>query len=245
MDKSTWAIVFSILMGAVLISTSVLVSDRNLTSKIALEIERQLNGEDPATDQQRNLSLELVSDDPFQGDKDSAEIAIIEFSDFDCPFCARFSADGRAGIKENYVDTGKAILVWKDLPLPFYEPSNINQAQASHCVWDQQQNQGFFTFKEALFTRKETGEEVGEAQIQEVAKGIEGLNIETFQECLETEAKLDKVRSNQELAKSLGVTGTPGVIIGRLEGDRVVEGIRIAGALPYETFEQIIEDYLK
>jgi protein-disulfide isomerase len=245
MEKSTLVIVGAILLSGMLISTSVLISRGNLEARIAAEVRRQLGGEEPELVEAGDLVVELASDDPYQGDKDTAEIAIIEFSDFECPFCARFNSDGRAGIKDNYVDSGSAILVWKDLPLPFYEPSNINQAQAAHCVWEQKQNQGFFDFKSGLFAKKEAGDAIELSQINEIASTIEGLNQKAFQECLENEDKLTKVRDNQEDAGILGVNGTPGVIIGRLEGDRVIDAIRVAGALPYSTFEQIIEDYLK
>ncbi len=244
MEKSTPFIIGAILLSGMMISTAILMSRGNIEEQIRTELQRQLQGQEPELVEGGDLSLAIAEDDPYQGDADTATFAIIEFSDYECPFCERFHNDARPQLIEEYVETGQAIMIWKDLPLPFYEPINIQQAQAAHCVWDQTQNDGYFAFNRALFDLKKDGGEVEESDLNGLAEQIEGLDQDEFAACYESEVNVAKVQRNQEDASSVGVNGTPGIIIGRIENGQVVDGIRLAGALPFDVFQEVIEDYL-
>ena len=245
MTKSTLFIIGAILLSGMLISTSVLMSTGTSDSRIAAEVQRQLQGEEPELVQGGELSLTIADDDPYEGDMDTAEFAIVEFSDYECPFCKRFHEDSRSDLLEKYVDTGKAVMLWKDLPLPFHDPLATQQAQAAHCVYNQVGNDGFFDYGDAIFDTTDSGIGMEESDLFDLAKNIEGLDQGDFRSCYDDDDTLAKVQANKTQAEELGVTGTPGILIGRIENGEVVDAIRLAGALPFATFEQVIEDYLK
>ena len=83
-----------------------------------------------------SLSMsELIEDDDIKGD-DNAGITIVEFSDFECPYCARFYAQGYQEIETNYIDTGKVKLIFRDYPLSFHKQAQ-KAAEAAECAGDQ------------------------------------------------------------------------------------------------------------
>src|SRR3989344_1767617 len=75
---------------------------------------------------------ELADDDPYLGNKD-AKVVMIEFSYYQCPFCARFEEGAYVDIKKNYIDTGKVKFVYRDFPLSFHENAQ-KAAEASECA---------------------------------------------------------------------------------------------------------------
>ena len=246
MEKSTLFIIGAILLSAMMISTTVLMAGGNMEARIAAEVQRQLQGgEEPELVQGGELSLAIAENDPYEGDMESAEFAIVEFSDYECPFCKRFHEESRSDLLDKYVKTGQAVMLWKDLPLPFHDPLATQQARAAHCVYNQVGNDGFFAYGDAIFDTTDSGIGMEESELFDLAKGIEGLDQGKFKTCYDSEATANKVASNMEDAEAMGVNGTPGILIGKLENGQVVDAIRLAGALPMETFEQVIEDYLK
>lgn len=244
MEKSTLFIIGAILLSGMMISTTVLISGGNLEGRISAEIQRQLQGEEPELVQGGELTLAIAENDPYQGDMDTAEFAIVEFSDYECPFCKRFHNDARAELLERYVNTGQAIMVWKDLPLPFHDPLATQQARAAHCVYNQVGNDGFFAYNQAIFDTTDSGIGMEESELFDLAQEIDELNQGTFRACYDDEDTAEKVAANMAEAESVGVNGTPGILVGRIENGQLVDAIRLAGALPFETFEQVIEDYL-
>src|SRR5688500_745040 len=80
-----------------------------------------------------------IDDDPYLVDKDNAKLAIVEFSDFQCPFCGRFYTDTHDQLISEYVDNGDAILVYRDYPLSFHPQAEIS-AIAAECVHEQEGN---------------------------------------------------------------------------------------------------------
>lgn len=247
MEKSTLFIIGAILLSGMMISTSVLMSGGNMEARIAAEVQRQIQGggEEPELVQGGDLNLAIADNDPYEGDMDTAEFAIVEFSDYECPFCKRFHEESRTDLLEKYVATGQAVMLWKDLPLPFHDPLATQQARAAHCVYNQVGNDGFFAYGDAIFDTTDSGIGMEESELFDLAENIEGLNQGEFKNCYDNEDTAEKVASNMQDAETMGVNGTPGILVGRVEDGQVVDAIRLAGALPIATFEQVIEDYLK
>lgn len=87
-----------------------------------------------------------IDDDPIKGNKDKAKVAIVEFSDFECPFCQRFHSDTFSQIVSDYIDNDKAIYVYRDFPLSFHEPKASEAANAANCVREVAGDDKFFEF---------------------------------------------------------------------------------------------------
>lgn len=244
-NKSILLVVASILLSGMMIASAVLYngSQSRATNTQNNNDVRQAQA-DPVD--ARNINVDLSEDTPYLGSKSKAQIAIIEFSDFECPFCKKFHDESRKEIIKQYVDTDKAILAWKDYPLDFHDPLATKQAIAAQCVYDQKGNKAYFEYVDLIFANtKSGGDGMKESKLNELAREIKDLDQDKFDTCLQEEKTLDKVKADMDFANKNGVNGTPGFLIGKLEDGKLTQGIRIAGALPIATFNQYLDEFLK
>lgn len=168
-----------------------------------------------------------VDDDAVKGDPD-APVTIIEFSDYECPFCARFYTQTLPSIQEEYIDTGKAKLVYRDLPLPFHANAGP-AAEAAECVRAQGGDDAYFEMHDAMF---ESGD-LSESSLVSLASGL-GYDI---QSCLDDETFKDEVQADYRDAQAAGASGTPTFFIGNDDDGY----IKLVGAQPFAVFQQAIE----
>ena len=157
-----------------------------------------------------------------------APVTIIEFSDFQCPYCAKFYSETLPKIKEEYVKTGKVRIVYKHFPLAFHENA-FKAAEAAECAREQGK---FWEMHNKLF---ENSNALAENKLREYANSI-GLNMEQFNSCLDSGKYYEKVIDDLREGQKLGVKGTPTFFI---NGDKIV------GAYPYEYFKQVIDRKLQ
>lgn len=184
-----------------------------------------------------------IDDDPIMGDK-NAPVTMIEFSDYECPFCKRFWSDTLGQIKTNYIDTGKVKFVYRDLPLPFHEPMATKEAIASNCAREQGGDKKFFEYHDEIFTRTTSnGNGLNDDKLQSIAQDL-GLNMSKFNSCIEDDAQKEEVKKDIADAQAVGATGTPTLLIGKSTKDGNIQGERIIGAQPYSVFQPVIEKYL-
>lgn len=246
-NKSILLVVASILLSGMMIAAAVLYNgaqSRALSNNTNTANNAPAEQNDPI--EARDINVDISEDTPYLGKKSEAKIAIIEFSDFECPFCKRFHEGSRQDIIEQYVDSGKAILAWKDYPLDFHDPLATKQAVAAQCVYEQKGNKAYFDYIDLIFANTESGGEgMKESKLNELAKEIKDLDTAKFDTCLKEEQTLDKVKASMDFANQNGVNGTPGFLIGKLENGKLTGGIRIAGALPIATFQQYLDGFLE
>ena len=177
-----------------------------------------------------------VGDDPFKGAAD-AKVVMIEFSDYECPYCARHTGQSLPQIVRDYVATGKLKYVFNDFPLESIHKQAFKAAQAAHCAGDQgkywEMHDRFFANQRALGALTPHAEALG-------------LDVAAFDTCLADEKYAAKVRGNMAQARKLGVTATPTFVLGISEdGGSTVKGLRLVrGALPYQHFKQEIDRLL-
>ena len=165
----------------------------------------------------------LIDDDAVKGDPD-ATVTIVEFSDFECPFCARFYSDTLSQIETQYIDTGKVKLVYRDFPLSFHQNAQ-KAAEAAECSGEQGK---YYEMHDLLFERGVQGGVVSyKAYAQEI-----GLNTADFNSCLDSGAMASEVKKDFVDGQQAGVQGTPGFL---------VNGKLISGAQPFSVFQQVIE----
>jgi len=166
-----------------------------------------------------------------------ARVALVIYSDFECPFCARFANDTWPALDGKYVATGKVRTVFRHLPLEKIHSSAVKAAEATECAGQQGQ---FWPMHDVLFKNTK---ELGEASLFSYAQQIR-LDVPAFQSCLKGMTTA-KVRADAAAASALGITGTPAFLLGTIQPDgRVKVTERIAGARPLAAFETAIDKVL-
>jgi protein-disulfide isomerase len=168
--------------------------------------------------------------------KSDAPLTLVEFTDYQCPFCARFETTTFPEIKKNYIDTGKVRFILRDLPLDFH-PFALKAAQSVHCAGDQGK---FWEMKELVFKNQN---KIDVDSLAGYAKDL-SLNGDTFKSCMADGKHLKEIGDEAKYAQSLGIAGTPTFVLGKAVGDSV-EGRKIVGALPLEVFEGAINEMLE
>lgn len=184
-----------------------------------------------------------IDDDPVLGDK-NAKVTLIDFSDYECPFCKRHFTDTYPQLKKDYIDTGKVKMVFRDLPLSFHQNAP-KEAEAAECARKQGGDSVYYKYHDQIFT-KTTSNGTGLAldQLPIIAKEL-GLNVNQFQSCLDSgefKAEVDKDLAD---AGKVGASGTPTFFIGKSTSNGEIEGIKVVGAQPYSAFKVIIDEQLK
>ena len=181
-----------------------------------------------------------LDDDPLKGDPD-APITIVEFSDFQCPFCGRWYTNTLSELEENYIDTGKANLVYRDMPLNSIHP-NANPAHiAAECANEQDK---FWNYHDILFDRQSEWNRLSSdnlsEQLIEYAIMLD-LDSSSFESCLSSPAMASEVSADGRDARQYGATGTPTFFVGNEE----IGFEKLVGAQPYSSFRDLIDNQLE
>ena len=179
-----------------------------------------------------------LKDAPVLGSKD-ATITIVEVGDYQCHMCKLWFEETRPLIIENYVETGKANLVFMDMP--FLGSDSIPASEATYCADDQGK---YWEYHSMLFTYQEDEIDGGWAsatRLQAFAFNL-GLDIEQFDKCMTTDDHFSKVNYNKQVAVTeFGAKSTPTFMIINISTG---ESQRVVGAHPYSTFEKVIDSLL-
>lgn len=166
----------------------------------------------------------------------AAQVMIIEFTDLQCPYCARFARDTWPLLRERYVDTGKVQFATRDLPLSFHAFA-LPAAVAARCAGQQGK---FWEYREALFRDQSL---LGQGRYTELA-GTFGLDTARFETCRGDPEVAAAVRADAALAASSGIASTPSFVIGRVVNGEF-EGEVMSGAQPFEAFQQRLDSLLQ
>lgn len=180
-----------------------------------------------------------LDDDPVKGDP-NAPITIVEFSDYQCPFCEKFFSDTLPLIQKNFVETGKVKFVYRDFPIPSIHPNAIPAAVAAECADDQGM---FWQYHDKLFENQKQWENLDNQNVISKFEQFSdelGLDSETFNNCLESGKYLEEVQKDLNDGVAYGVTGTPGFFI----GNEKIGYTKVSGAQPYASFEKLLEQLL-
>jgi len=162
-----------------------------------------------------------------------ATVTIVEFTDYQCPYCQRHSLDTLSQIKQTYIDTGKVKYVLKNFPLTQIHPQAVSAADAAECAGEQGK---YWEMHEKLFSGQKqwAGNNDAATVFKDFAREL-GLDEKAFDECTTSERYKDKIMADQKEGIAAGVTGTPAFFI---------NGQFISGAQPFQVFQQIIEQEL-
>ncbi len=183
-----------------------------------------------------NVVLDLGTN-PFKGQK-TAPLTMVEFTDYQCPFCGRYARDTYAQIDKEYVATGKIKYVLLDLPLESIHPFAFKAAEAAYCAGEQGK---YWEMHDRLFANQQTLDSWN-AHAEAV-----GLDVARFESCLSSDKTAADIRRDMMQAQAAGVTGTPGFFLAATDPARnKVKTLRsIKGAQPYAAFKAQIDALLQ
>lgn len=170
-------------------------------------------------------TVAVAPDDPVLGAA-NAPVTVVEFSDFQCPFCQRVMPTLKK-VREAYGD--RVRIVWKDFPLTSIHPQAFKAAEAGQCAREQGK---FWEYHDRLFTNQQALQ----PEFLKKYAADTGLDAAKFNACLDTAKYAERVQEQMGVGNSLGVSSTPSIFInGRL----------LSGAQPYETFTAVIDEELE
>ncbi|HWC97879.1 MAG TPA: thioredoxin domain-containing protein [Candidatus Sulfopaludibacter sp.] len=167
------------------------------------------------------------------GSKD-APITMVEFTDYQCPFCQRFHTTVFHDLKKNFIDTGKVRFYSRDLPLDTMHPNAIRAAMAARCAGDQGQ---FWKIRDMMGANPD---KLDMASIMADAASL-GMNTDTFKSCVESDKYKQLIQNDVLEAMKIGADGTPTFVIGKSTPNGV-DGEVLIGAQPYVAFEQKLKE---
>jgi len=164
-----------------------------------------------------------------------APVVLVEFTDFQCPYCGRHHLNTWPEIKKNYVDTGKLRYAIKDLPLPMHQNAQ-SAAEAARCAGALGGAGAYFGMVDALFANQGA---LGAQTYARLAAGLK-LDATAFAKCQASGQFRQAIARDAAEAQAAGIDGTPGFVVGRPH-DTSVTGNRLVGAQPYAAFRQALE----
>ena len=267
----------SILVGAILITASIFYNAKLVLNKIdsVNSIKGVATGQQDSVQAQQaaapsadggSIKMGERKDAPVLGNK-NAKVTVYEFSDFQCPFCAKFYKETFSQLKAKYIDTGKIKLVFRHFPLPFHQNAQ-KAAEAAECA----NRQGKFSEYHNLLFKNSQSDGTG-LNIDDLKKyanqlglnsGTMGFGKNKFNECLDKSEAASAINQDRQDGQAAGISGTPsfviiknndltldvGLIRSQLQARETLVNlpngnIFLVGAQPISSFEQAVEEALK
>ncbi|MBI2633520.1 MAG: thioredoxin domain-containing protein [Parcubacteria group bacterium] len=223
---------FFVLLIILLAGNGVSFSKKNLTASVGGQVPSVADQGAPP-----EITLQDVSkDDHIRGDK-SAEIAVVEYSDLECPFCKRF----HQSMKDLLVAyPGKVKWVYRHFPLDQLHSKARKEATATECAFDLGGNEKFWEYTDKIFENTPSNNGLDLSLLPQFAKQI-GLNEKKFNTCLESDKFADKIQTQVDDAIRAGARGTPYSVIITPDGGKYP----LEGALPTEQLKQAVGQFLQ
>lgn len=250
-NKNT-ALIMTVLFSALIVSASLVffgfkmstsMSDEEFTQKVRdgidtyvtekeQEYQKQMEEAQAAQNKPKTVEGDFSDDDPFKGEAD-APVTIVEFSDYQCPYCGRFAEETLPEITEKYIDTGKVKFVFRDLTLDGHSQA-YPAALFAECAREQAGDEVYFKVHDQLFATVAKGQQFDFDAMADFAAelGVDKTKVKT---CFDNDTYKDEIQADGDAARSVGISGTPAFIV----GDTIV-----SGAQPFSRFEQEIEALL-
>ena len=218
------------------ITTDAILEELKAIRRVLEKIEQQglAQGQGQQRPARPTSATVATANKPVMGSA-SAPVTVVEFADYQCPFCLRFTKTTFPYLKRDYIDTGKVRWVALNLPLAFHKDAR-KAAQAAHCAGEQDR---FWEMREELFKNPRR---LGQDDLPEHAATV-GLDVEAFKACINSERHLAAIDQDARDAGAVRLTGTPSFIVGKTTSDRIT-GEVIIGAQPLNVFSAAIKKAL-
>ncbi len=177
-----------------------------------------------------------VAGDPVEG-ASTAKVALVEFTDFQCPYCGEFAKDTYPQLVANYISSGKLKFFYRDLPLSFHQFA-MSAAHAARCAGEQGK---FWEMHDSLFADQPA---LADKDLQDRASKL-GLDTAQFSACLASDKYESDIQNSVADAQKMGIRGTPAFILGTIQPDgslKVAKGF--VGVRPYDAFKADVDQLL-
>lgn len=231
--KNTLGVPIAIVIGALLIGGAIIYTGNTASKGNPVQIGKEAQNEQITADAE---IAPVTEKDHILGNP-NAPIMIVEYSDFDCPFCKNFHGTMQK-IMETYGKDGKVAWVYRHFPLVQLHPNSPKVSAASECVANLGGNDAFWKFADALISDRGTNEPTNILKLPEYASDA-GVDKAKFTACYEAGTYTEKIQKDVEEALKAGAQGTPYSII--IVGDQQAV---INGAQPYAAVQQMVETLL-
>ncbi|MEE8387016.1 MAG: thioredoxin domain-containing protein [Acidiferrobacterales bacterium] len=182
------------------------------------------------------VSVVRFGTNPVSGNAD-ATVALIEFSDYFCPYCRRFHGSTLEVIRKNYIDKGKLLYIYRDYPRGMAKKA-VDAAIAVNCAGQQG---AYWKMQEILYRYSPA---INRAFYKSTAIKL-GLDAQKYEACLHSDQQRSAVKRDFTYGRSLGIRGTPTFYVGPVMGNKITAATTIVGAQPYSKFSQAIERLLR
>lgn len=235
-----WIIAAAILLGSLFVVAAIMPPITTDSKKMAETEEDAL----PAPGV-KEVGETSIDNDPVLGDAKTAKVAIVEFSDFECPFCKKFHEESYQKLVDKYVKSGQAVWVARDLPLPFHDPVATTAAGIANCVFKEKGSAGYYALAPEMYKNTLTnGKGIPAATLNKLIAD-QGLAAATVKTCAEGAEVKSEITADIDAASAIGIEGTPSFVIGKLDAQGNVKGEVVVGAQPLASFEKIVDKYLQ
>lgn len=230
-SNSSLAIPISIVLGFSLIAVAIYFSAGNQPLTENTQIAP------PAAETAPTKIRTVDSSDNIRGNP-NAPIVIVEYSDYDCPFCKRFH-ETMNEVMDEYGVGGKVAWVYRQFPISQLHPNAPKISEAAYCVSELAGNDAFWTFSDLIFSERGINDPTNITKLAEFAKTA-GADTNAFNKCLESGQMTDKVNESYNEAVAAGIKGTPQsyIVVGNSQ-------LPIEGAQPYSVIKQNIDQILE
>lgn len=235
---------FSALLLAAALPSAAQQGDVNQQILLELRAIRELLEGQQRNPGQRPAAQQAAPDDrvslPFDRGgyslgKTSAPLVMVEYTDYECPFCRQYHLNTFEQVRKNYIDSGKVLYVSRDFPLEMHKNAP-RAAAAGRCAAEQNK---FWELRHAMIAN---ADKLGAEQIVGYAKELK-LDIGKFRPCMLSSRFKKSIDEDMAEGRSIGISGTPSFVIGRMV-DGKLEGVRMVGAMPYINFAQKLDQML-
>jgi protein-disulfide isomerase len=199
-------------------------------------LEKQQKGDaaQPAPAQPERVRLKIGKE--FAIGQRDAPLVMVEYTDYQCPFCNRFYTTTFPELKKQYIDTGKMRFIGRDYPLDFHQHA-LKAAQATHCAGEQEK---FWQMKDALMVNSAR---LTPELITSLARDA-ARDMNKYQACMDGGKYLAEIKEGIAAANAVGINGTPSFVLGRVSGE-YLEGYLLVGAQPFSIFDSKIKEIEK
>ena len=180
-----------------------------------------------------------VGSSPYKGQA-NATVTLMEFSDYQCPFCSRHYRDVMPTLISEYIDTGKVKFVMREKPIPSLHRNAMNASMAALCAGDQGK---YWEMHNLLFDNQR---ELGVENLKAFAGTLE-LDTSKFNECLDGKKHNKQISEDIRVSDKLGMSGTPGFVVGltdQNDPDKALMSVYIKGAKSLDSFKGTIDELL-
>ena len=232
-SSNSFVIPISIILAGVLIAGAILASGGGALS------EKRIAQDNVAGDPSNNSmndgqainpsDFRLPSKEDHVRGNPKAPVTIVEYSDFECPFCSRIHPT----LERLVAESNDVKWVYRHLPLTSIHPRALAASVASECVADLSGNDAFWSFTDTLFENQRALS----TELYEATASSLGVDLDKFRKCLDSQKIAQDVRDDMAEAERIGGRGTPFSVVVTASGELVP----LSGALPYETFKAIVD----